>query len=398
MKIQSILDYGNVNLAKLDSDNENVKIERLRKFLEELGDINFQDNMGISALHLFMMNGWWEGIQLVLNNPDAKLDLLTRKDQTALHWAMGDSLECVRLLCEDARMSLQMINKKDIDGCTALQLARQRKNLRSAADFISKTKLKLSREKKEISRKKPSPTNSSDSDETGGNNFDEETETETNASNQSGPSRGVEYFEETEQKPKRLKTEAKTEDAYFSLCEELVSMKRIIEDFTKKISEKETENQNILQEQIENMKVLKNQVQQEHKVALDRLRAEQEKEVENLERTLEKERQALQSETQESLKPLQEAHDKWQRQCENIKARLRTTLQGEPTDLPKCPSCDLPFDDKMIFSCLEGHTICSDCRPQCETCMECSEEQRGLGYPARNTFMEAQMRKLMAGR
>ena len=260
--------------------------------------------------------------------------------------------------------------------------------------------MKLSAEKKERSRKKSSPasSDSSDNDETAGNrNVEDEIEA---ALDQPGPSRGEEYFEETEQKPKRQKTEApEDEDAYFSLCEELVSMKRIIEDFTTKIGEKEAEYRNNLQEHIDNMKGLKSLLQQDHQAALDRLRKEQEKEVENLEKTLEEERQAIQAESQESLKPLQEALDSCQRDRETIKARLKSSLQGDsPADLPKCPSCDLPFDDKMIFSCLEGHTICSDCRPQRETCLECSEDQSVSGYPARNTFMEAQMRKLMAGR
>ena len=392
MEIQSILEHGDINLAGLDSENQNVKMGRLRTFLEELGDVNFQDSMGYSALHLFVMRGWWEGIKLVLNNPDARLDLQTRKGQTALHCGLAHSLESVKLLCEDSRMTLDILNIMDIDGFTALQLAKNSKNSRSVATFISKTKLKLSGQKKERSRKKSSPprsSDSSDSDDTGG--IRNEEEDETNVYNQPGPSRAGEYFEEAEQKPKRLKTEAKTEGDYFSLFEELVSMERIIKDFTTKIQKNETE----LQEQIDNMKALKDQVKLEHRAALERLRAEQEREVENLEKTLEKE---IQSKTEESLRPLQEELGEWQRQRENIKARLKTTLQDEPTDLPKCPSCDQSFGDKNIFSCLEGHTICSVCRPHRQTCLECSEESRQSGYPARNTFMEAQMRKLMAGR
>ena len=392
MEIQSILGYSIEKLADLESDDQNVKMGRLREFLEELGDINFQDSMGWSALHLFTMRGWLEGIKLVLNNPDARLDLQTRKGQTALHCALDHSVESVKLVCEDSRMTLSILHMKDIDGATALQLAKNRKNV---AAFISKTKLKLSTKRKERSRKKSAPktSESSDSDDAGGRrNFEEENEFETKDFNQPGPSRTGEYFEETEQKPKRLKTEAKTEDDYFSLFEEFVSMERIIKDFTTKIKKNETE----LQEQIDNNKALKKQVQQEHKAALERLRAEQEKEVENLEKTLEKE---IQAKTEESLKPLQEELGSWQRQRDDIKARLKTSLQAdEPTDLPKCPDCELSFDDKRIFSCLEGHSICSDCRPQRENCLECSEDQRQSGYPARNTFMEAQMRKLMAGR
>lgn len=383
MEIQSILEHGDNNLVGLDFDNQNVKMRRLRKFLEELGDVNFQDNLGYSALHLFMMRGWWEGTKLVLNNPDARLDLQTRKGQTALHCGLDHSVDSVKLLCGDSRMSLAILNMKDIDGATALQLAKNSKNV---AALISKTKWILSTERKERSRKKSSPKISdfSDSDDTWENN-----ETENN---QPGPSRVGEYFEETEQKSKRLKRAAKTDDDYLSLLEEFVSMERIIKEFTTKIQKTERE----LQEQVDNMKALKKQVQQEHKAALERLRAEQEKEVENLEKTLEKE---IQAKTEESLKPLQEDLGSWQRQRENIKARLKTTLQAdEPEDLHKCPDCNLSFDDKRIFSCLEGHSICSDCRPQRDTCLECSEDQRQSGYPARNTFMEAQMRKLMTGR
>ena len=115
MEIQSILEYGDINLAGLDFDNQNVKMGRLRQFLDELGDINFQDNLGYSALHLFMMRGWWEGIKLVLNNPDARLDLTTRKGQTALHCALGDSVESVKLLCEDSRMTLTILHMSSTD-------------------------------------------------------------------------------------------------------------------------------------------------------------------------------------------------------------------------------------------------------------------------------------------
>ena len=109
MEIQSILGYSIEKLADLESDDQNVKMGRLREFLEELGDINFQDSMGWSALHLFTMRGWLEGIKLVLNNPDARLDLQTRKCQTALHCGLGHhKLEVVKLLCEDSRMSLQV--------------------------------------------------------------------------------------------------------------------------------------------------------------------------------------------------------------------------------------------------------------------------------------------------
>ena len=153
-------------------------------------------------------------------------------------------------------------------------------------------------------------------------------------------------------------------------------------------------NETELQEQIDNMKALKDQVQQEHKAALERLKAEQEKEVENLEKTLEKE---IQSKTEESLKPLQEELSSWKQQREIIKARLKTTLQDEPEDLPRCPSCDLSFDEKTIWSCLEGHTICADCRPRSQTCLECPDDRRQSGYPARARYMEEQMRKLRAG-
>ena len=177
-------------------------------------------------------------------------------------------------------------------------------------------------------------------------------------------------------------------------------MNRITEESKGKVERKETENRNKLQELIENNKVLRNQVEQEHLAALARLRAEQETEKENLEKTFEADVKILEAANQEVLKPLQEELGSWQRQRENIKARLKNILQDEPEDLPKCPSCDLPFDDKMIFSCLEGHTICADCKPQFQTCqnLECSEDKRRSGYPARNTFMEDQMRKLMAGR
>ena len=44
-----ILEYGRKTLAGLDSDIPKVKMVRLRKFLEELGDINFRDRYGYSA-------------------------------------------------------------------------------------------------------------------------------------------------------------------------------------------------------------------------------------------------------------------------------------------------------------------------------------------------------------
>ena len=140
MEVESFLNLSNSVLADLDKHNPVDQINRLSKFLDDLGDINLRDNAGFSALHLFMFRGWSAGVRLILDRPEARLDLQTKKGRTALHWASGNSSNCVRMLCQDSRMSLDIINIKDIDGITALEDAR-RKEKKNVVKLIEHFKL-----------------------------------------------------------------------------------------------------------------------------------------------------------------------------------------------------------------------------------------------------------------
>ena len=86
--MDSILSYGEKFMN--DQDNQEEKIERQKKFLSILGDVNFQDRSGFSPLHFFMMKGDGDGVRLILRHSEAKLDLKTQKGRSALHWASDE--------------------------------------------------------------------------------------------------------------------------------------------------------------------------------------------------------------------------------------------------------------------------------------------------------------------
>ena len=78
--MDSILSYSEKFMN--DQDNQEEKIERQKKFLSILGDVNFQDRSGFSPLHFFMMKEG--GVRLILRHSEAKLDLKTQKGRSAL--------------------------------------------------------------------------------------------------------------------------------------------------------------------------------------------------------------------------------------------------------------------------------------------------------------------------
>ena len=384
------MNLSNSVLADLDKHNPVDQNNRLSKFLDDLGDINQQDNAGFSVLHLFMYRGWSAGVRLILDRPEARLDLQTKKGRTALHWACGNSSICVKMLCQDSRMSLDIINIKDIDGITALEDAR-RKEKKNVVKLIEQFKLgKKSKSSSNISSLKEELLALKEE-------LAELTQAIPSSSEQESESEYIESdsdsYSESEPKAKKLKTENNA--VLVSLFEELVSMNRIVKDSQTSIEGKEAEGQSKLQELIDSQKVMRKGIASDHQKALDKLLAEQKRLTEDFENRFSSEREELLRQVEQDLKPLREEFDTSQRLLGEIKKRLRVTLQEEEEAqaVPSCPGCDLSLEGKMIYSCLEGHSVCGDCRKRYTKCRECPDD--GSGYPARNRFMEVQIGRML---
>ena len=92
--------------------------------------------------------------------------------------------------------------------------------------------------------------------------------------------------------------------------------------------------------------------------------------------------------------PLREKLEAREQTLKNVESRLFSILQKEKVRCElKCYGCNLSYQAKMIFMCREGlHNICSDCKPQMESCRDCPGDT--TGYLARNRSMEEQIKMM----
>merc|ERR1712029_804366 len=76
------------------------------------------------------------------------------------------------------------------------------------------------------------------------------------------------------------------------------------------------------------------------------------------------------------------------------KSMRRKFMEEEEDDLvPECPVCMVDMlPPKQIFQCLEGHLVCSDCRPRANAfgCATCRHKN---GYQSRARYIEDLVRK-----
>jgi len=76
------------------------------------------------------------------------------------------------------------------------------------------------------------------------------------------------------------------------------------------------------------------------------------------------------------------------------KSMKRKFMEEEEDDLvPECPVCMVDMlPPKQIFQCLEGHLVCSDCRPRANAfgCATCRHKN---GYQSRARYIEDLVRK-----
>ena len=98
---------------------------------------------------------------------------------------------------------------------------------------------------------------------------------------------------------------------------------------------------------------------------------------------------SFEEELESKIRPRREKIESSQKRRGRIEANLGDIYQKEifERDIPKCPCCHLPYDNRQIYNCLEGlHSICSECKPQHQTCRDCPRDS--AGYPARNRNLE----------
>ena len=76
----------------------------------------------------------------------------------------------------------------------------------------------------------------------------------------------------------------------------------------------------------------------------------------------------------------------------NLKRKFRD--DNEDDDIPECPVCKVEMTaPKQIHQCPEGHLICSDCKPKCES--RCATCRNSSGYVGRCRFLEDMIQKKM---
>ena len=86
--------------------------------------MNSQDENSTTALHWAMQFNRVSIVRLLLARPETKMEITDDYGDTAIHYACWHiSAEVVRLYCQDARCTPDLLNKKDNAGRTPLMEA-----------------------------------------------------------------------------------------------------------------------------------------------------------------------------------------------------------------------------------------------------------------------------------
>merc|ERR1712098_631824 len=78
------------------------------------------------------------------------------------------------------------------------------------------------------------------------------------------------------------------------------------------------------------------------------------------------------------------------------KSMKRKVLEEEEDLVPECPVCMVEMlPPKQIFQCLEGHLVCSECKPRIKNTFGCVTCRNKNGYGSRCRYLEDLVQKRM---
>ena len=149
----------------------------------------------------------------------------------------------------------------------------------------------------------------------------------------------------------------------------------------------------------ENVRDLGRRHEEERREMEKALRRKQVEELDEMNLANEQERLAMMKKSQNGINTIN-AQLNWSRlSLEKVskqmyKSMKRKFMEEEEDDLvPECPVCLVDMlPPKQIFQCLEGHLVCSDCRPRANAfgCVTCRNKN---GYQSRARYIEDLVRK-----
>ena len=137
------------------------------------------------------------------------------------------------------------------------------------------------------------------------------------------------------------------------------------------------------------------ELKRKHDENLLKLRRKHAKEIKNLEDEQSKARVWLIKYDQNLINQVTEKINKEEICKNNIGKKLKKKYQDQDDDdIPECPIClNVMIPPLEIYQCLEGHFICSDCRPRWrEGCATCRDRR---GYESRCRYVEDMIQKKM---
>jgi len=185
------------------------------------------------------------------------------------------------------------------------------------------------------------------------------------------------------------------EDEMIKILQERKRQRKLRNKIERKKIEVNADLDRLLSDQKIHVKSLERRHEEEIRDLEKALRRKQTDEVAELKYKNEQEREAMIKKSQNCINTLL-AELNWSKvQSKKYKSIKRKFVEEEnkEDEIPECPVCLVEMiPPKKIFQCLEGHLVCSDCRPKVNPkgCVTCRNES---GYTSRSRFIEDLVQK-----
>jgi len=150
-----------------------------------------------------------------------------------------------------------------------------------------------------------------------------------------------------------------------------------------------------LQQQKDKLRDITRQHAEEIKEMENTLRKKQAEELNDLNKVHLQEREALKKKSQNGINTINSQLTGSKLSLEKAKKSMKRKVLEEEEDLvPECPVCMVEMlPPKQIFQCLEGHLVCSGCKPRLKNgCVTCRNKN---GYGSRCRYLEDLVQKMM---
>jgi len=332
------------------SSNREAEVERL---LAGGVDVNNQNEVGRTALIYAMQYNRASIVRLLLARPETRLDITDCHGYTALHHACWqNSAEAVRLYCQDARCTPDLLNKKSNAGKTPLMEAVFWGSLASVKELARVEGVDWETRDWDIGRKSL-----------------------LQVARSRKKQHIVKFLEEraSGRHGGREKTEEHGEDELTNFLTGWKGRMTKENDIIKlNITKMENEKKEI-NDLLEQNKTELNKLKLKEKIILQR-RKDNEDLLKVKENELERERSKL----RDNEKKIKDQN------------KILLKMAGSDKAIPECPVC-LERMTGEIYSCKNGHGICGTCKPGVRNCATC----RTGRYIFRNTVMEQMVRAVL---